>query len=193
MVVFTEVHTVMMPSFHYNFIRTSSFAFLIFKFMEEFEFHFVYLKFQKNFSVPFSKFKISEEFSVPLFCYTSFPFIIIYCSWRVDFYWTCCGPLSVLGENTTKVGLQGGHFGVTSKAFLHSLCLWWMAGINLVYLAGLRSKWLSSCRTCSAEGWMNWSPRPISRGELQEMTMTSFQWCDTTIQEGVLHVPLPVL
>ena len=44
------------------------------------------------------------------------------------------------------------------NAFLCSLHLWWMANINLIYLAGLWSYWLITCRIVLL-GWMNWSPR----------------------------------
>ena len=68
-----------------------------------------------------------------------------------------------------------------------------MADINLVCLTGLWSKWLISCSTCSAGGWMNLSPRSVSGGGLEEMTVTTSGWCDTVIQDEVLQVPFSVL
>ena len=35
---------------------------------------------------------------------------------------------------------------------------------------------------------MNWSPRSVSRRELEEMTMTSSEWCDTVIKDKVWQV-----
>ena len=52
---------------------------------------------------------------------------------------------------------------------------------------------LISCRTCSVGGWINWSSRSVSGGKLDEITMTSSGWCDTSIQDKVLQVLLAAL
>ena len=61
-----------------------------------------------------------------------------------------------------------------------------MAGIDLICLAGYWSKWLFSCRTSSAWGWMKLSPRSVSGGELEDMTVISSGWCDTAVQNEVV-------
>ena len=45
-----------------------------------------------------------------------------------------------------------------------------------------------SCRTYSAGGWVNTSPRSESRGELGEIMMTSSEWCHRSIKTNVLWV-----